>query len=494
MKKVLLGVAGLVLLLAGSIIFNTMNYGGPAGSADLSLPDVPEIESADAAAHLGEAIRIRTVTTKAGDPLPGEDQPWLDFRAFLETTYAEFSAEAAREIVAGYTLLYRWEGRDPALAPIVLMAHQDVVPFNEGTKEDWAYGPFAGRVADGYVWGRGAIDDKGSLVALMEAANALVKSGWQPERTIIFLFGHDEEVSGSGAEGAFARLKERGVKPLMVLDEGMMALDRFPLTGKPAGLIGIAEKGYMSVKVTARTEGGHSSSPPRESGAVRIARAIVALEENQMPADLSKPPFVDMVAAVGEDLPFMTRMAFANRWLFGGLITGQAGSDPSSNAMLRTTTAPTMMTGSAKENILPQRASAVVNFRIHPSNTPEDVLAHIQDVTAGIEGLEIEPLAEGIGSPASPVSSTSSRPYKVLEAVSRDMTGGAPVAPAMVVGATDARYATAIADDNIYRFMPAQLSAEDLTGFHGTNERISVENVGRMVRGYMQIMVALGGE
>ena len=273
------------------------------------------------------------------------------------------------EKILTHAMLMTWTGTDASLPPVILMAHQDVVPVNPGTDADWTHGPFGGVVADGYIWGRGAMDDKGSLIAILEAGEALAKSSWAPKRTVIFAFGHDEEVSGAGAQEIFALLKSRNVTPAMVLDEGYAVLDNYPLTGKPAALIGVAEKGYISLQITATTEGGHSSRPPRESGAVRIARALVALEENQMPADLSAPPFNQMIEAVAADLPFTTRLAFANQWLLGSVITGQVSGDASANAIVRTTTAPTMMTGSIKDNVLPQRASAVVNFRIHPNDT-----------------------------------------------------------------------------------------------------------------------------
>ena len=257
------------------------------------------------------------------------------------------------------------------------------------------------------------------------------------------------------------------------------------------GFIGVAEKGYVSVAITALAEGGHSSAPPRDSAPVRLARALVALDENQMPADFSKAPIRQLFEASAPDMPFIQRMAFANMWLFGGMVESQMGDIPAANAMIRTTTAPTMLVGSAKENVLAQRATAVVNFRIHPNDSEESILQHVRDVTDGIEGLQIEKGRGGIrGAGASPVSSTENLAYGVLAAVAQEAGNGAPVAPGLVLGATDGRYATAITD-SVYRFMPAVMSPEDLAGFHGTNERISVENMGRMARGYAQIILAL---
>lgn len=491
--KILGGVALVIALLAGILLWNTSQFGPKtAAGAAITLPEPPAVDVAAAAESLGAAIRIQTVTTVSGDPQPGTDQPWIDLEAALKARYPTVFARASLEKIVTHAMLMTWAGTDASLPPVILMAHQDVVPVNPGTDADWTHGPFGGVVADGYIWGRGAMDDKGSLIAILEAGEALAKSGWTPKRTVIFAFGHDEEVSGRGAQEIFALLKSRNVTPAMVLDEGFAVLDNFPLTGKPAALIGVAEKGYISLQITATTEGGHSSRPPRESGAVRIARALVALEENQMPADLSSPPFNEMIEAVAADLPFVTKLAFANQWLLSSVITGQVSGDASANAIVRTTTAPTMLTGSIKDNVLPQRASAVVNFRVHPNDTVASVTQHVKDVTAHIEGLAVVPYEDGIGSAPSPVSSTSSEAYRVLEAVARATGGGdVPVAPALVIGATDARYATAISKDAIYRFAPAIYDDIDLNGFHGTNERLSVDNLGRMIKGYAQLMMAL---
>ncbi len=495
MMRWVLGVAGAAVLavaaVAGVVVWRTNSFGAGAAAAEtMSLPEPPAVDVGRAAEALGEAIRFQTVSTGAGALSPDAAQPWFGLHGFLEARYPEVFAKVTKEALAGQTLLLTWQGSDASLQPIVLMAHQDVVPINPGTDADWTHGPFGGVVANGYIWGRGAMDDKGSLIALMESASALVKSGWTPKRTVIFLFGHDEEVGGTGAQAAFAVLKARGVDPAMVLDEGFAAIETFPITGKPAALIGIAEKGYISLQLTATTAGGHSSQPPRDSGAIRISRALLALENNQMPDHLDAPSMAGMVEAVAADMPFTAKMAFANQWLFRPMILEQL-KDGAAGAMVRTTTAPTMLNGSIKDNVLPQRASAVVNFRIHPSDSVAAVKEHVAQATAGIEGLTIEEYEDGIASEPSPVSSTTNDAWKVLSAVAADVGGGAPVAPALVIGATDARFASAVSKDAIYRFAPAVYSDEDLTVFHGTNEKLSVANLGRMIRGYSQIMLAM---
>lgn len=492
MKNVLLGIGALLLILITVLLVRTFSFGGkPEGIQAVTLSDPPAVSADSAARQLSEAIQFRTITVAPGDPRPGQEGPWLALHEWLEATYPAFHAAAYREIVpGGLTLLYTWQGSDPSLKPILLMAHQDVVPVNIGTEEDWDAAPFSGAIQDGYVYGRGAIDDKASLVGIMAALDALAADGFEPRRTILVQLGHDEEISGSGAEAGIALLKSRGVEPVMALDEGFMVLETNPLTGGTLGFIGVAEKGYLSLRITARAEGGHSSTPPRNSATVRLARALIALDENQMEADLSQPPISDMMQVVSMEMGFAARLAMANQWLLGDMLESRFAASPAGNAMIRTTTAPTMLAGSAKENVLAQRATAIVNFRIHPNNTPEGVMQHVRDVTSDIDGIEVSLLEDGIGSPASPVSDTTNRAYGVLHAVASEVAGGAPVTPSLVLGATDARYASAITRD-VYRFMPAIMSEEDLTGFHGTNERITVENMGRLARGYGQIVLAM---
>ena len=491
MKQLLMGLGALFLILVTVLLVRTFTFGGaPANVQQVELPEPPAISAEAAAQNLSRAIQFRTITLSSGDPRPGQEGPWLELQAWLEETYPAFHAAADKETVpGGYTVLYTWEGSDASLDPILLMAHQDVVPVNIGTEGDWTGAPFAGEIIDGYVYGRGAMDDKGSLVGLMEALDALARDGFAPRRTILLQLGHDEEVSGSGAEAGIALLKSRRISPVMALDEGFMVVEDNPVTGGTLGLIGVAEKGYLTIRLTALAEGGHSSAPPRDSATVRLSRALVALDENQMAADLSKAPTSDMIRVVSQEMGFVNRMAIANQWLLGGLVESGFAASPQGNAMIRTTTAPTMLVGSAKENVLAQRATAMVNFRVHPNNTVEEVLQHVRDVTADIEGIEIELGGDGIASEPSPVSSTQNRAYGVLAAVAAEISGGAPSTPALVIGATDARYASAITKD-VYRFAPSVVGPADLAGFHGTNERLSVENMGRLARSYAQSILA----
>jgi carboxypeptidase PM20D1 len=488
-KVVLASVAALAAA-SGGLVWNTLSYGAPeaarraAAGASAVLP-VPAMRTEVMAETLGAALREPTITLQAGDPQPGNEAPWLGLHALLAQAFPLTHAALSVETVGRLSLQFTWAGSDPGLPPLVLMAHQDVVPVNIGTEADWTYPAFAGVVADGYVWGRGAIDNKGSLVAILEAVEQLLASGFTPTRTVVLAFGHDEEVLGDGARLIAERLTAGGVRPFLVLDEGFAVLDPFPLTGKYAALIGVAEKGYATLELTAPATGGHSAMPPRNSGAVRLARALVALDDTQMRAAFDLPPVREMLRETAADMPFLTRMAFANLWLFRPLIEAQIAGDGASNAVMRTTTAPTMLEGSVKENVLPQMAKARVNFRLHPADSVDGLLAHVRRIA---EPFDVEVRVLGVANPASEVSPTSGPAWDAIAAVAAAVQPGAPVAPGLVLGATDARWYSGRADA-VYRFHPAIYSREDLSGFHGTNERLAVANLTRMAEGYARLIL-----
>jgi carboxypeptidase PM20D1 len=249
-RNILTGLLLAVAAFVGLLVLNAMNYGAEPVGGRVTLPAPPAISAERGAQNLSRAIQFKTITLASGDPRPGQEGEWLALHAWLEETYPAAHAAMTKELVPEtLTLLYTWAGSDLSLKPLLLMAHQDVVPVNIGTEGDWESAPFEGAIIDGYIYGRGAIDNKGSLVGLMEAAEALATTGFKPKRTVYFMFGHDEEVSGSGAEAGVALLKSRGVEPEFALDEGFMVVNPSPLSGKPMGFIGIAEKGYVTVDV-----------------------------------------------------------------------------------------------------------------------------------------------------------------------------------------------------------------------------------------------------
>ena len=396
--KIALGLVGLVILLAAIVVIRTLTYKPNAG-ADLSkvkLAPAVAIDTAKAAEHLSQSIQFQTISHQdVADNQLGE---WDKLHAWLQTTYPAAHATMKREVVAGHTLVYTWAGSDPALAPVVLMAHQDVVPVTPGTEDDWKHPPFGGVIAEGSVWGRGAIDDKGSLVTLFEGVEALAQQGYKPRRTLILVSGHDEEAGGTGAQAVAELFKSRGIKAQFVLDEGMAIISDNPLTGGQVALVGIAEKGYATLMVTAEADGGHSSAPPADSGGVlTLARAVTKIAEDQAPMKLDGPGGM-MMETLAPQGSFMIRMAMANRWLFEPLIIKQAAATPSGAALLHTTIAPTMLKGSPKENVLPQDATAWINYRIAPGDSSAGVLARAKAAVGGQQAPQLrqqQPGAQG---------------------------------------------------------------------------------------------------
>jgi carboxypeptidase PM20D1 len=470
---------GLFLLLL-TLMVRTASF----SSRQLQVESVsaPVVDARRVSAKLSRAIQIPTVSRE--DPAPGDSVPFARFHAELEESFPRVHSSLTRETVGEGSLLYCWRGRQPELTPYLLMAHQDVVPVEPGTEERWRQPPFAGAIAEGYVWGRGALDDKGSLITILEAVETLLEAGFVPERTVYLAFGHDEELGGT--EGA-ARIAEvllsRGVELRYVLDEGGAIVERLvPGLDRPLAVIGIAEKGALDVELLVESEGGHSSVPPRETAVSILSEAVARVQSHPLPGRLSGP-FAQTLEYLGPEMPFLSRLALANLWLFRGLAEWQLSQTPSTDAALRTTTAVTLIEGGVKSNVLPAKARAVVNFRIVPGESRETVLQHLRRVI-GDRRVKVTALGGRDPSGVAPIHSPG---YRLIERSVRQLFPGTVVAPYLVLGGTDSRHFTPLTSD-CYRFSPLRARAEDLRRAHGTDERIGVENLTELVGFYMQLV------
>jgi carboxypeptidase PM20D1 len=433
-----------------------------------------------AAHHLSEAVQIRTVSFQRADQ--SDWTQWDRLHEWLARTYPAVHDAMTLDVVAGHTLLYTWRGTDPSLPAVILMAHQDVVPVTPGTERDWKHAPFSGAIADGAVWGRGSIDDKASLVAIFEGLEALAGSGFVPRRTLIVLSGHDEEARGSGARTAAQWLSEHGVRAQFVLDEGLAVVTDLPLLDRPAALIGVAEKGYATLRVTAPAAGGHSSAPPRETGVETLAKGVLAITERPFPLAFQGPSAA-MIRALAPYGSKALRLAVANEWLFRPFLIHEIAATPAGASALHTTIAPTMLRGSPKENVLAQDATAWINYRIAPGTTAADVMRRARQAT---HGLNVKLSWEGAASDPSPVSSSTSGPYRILAALASD-GGRTPVAPGLVTATTDSRSLVGIAAD-VYRYQPIVASLSDFEMIHGTNEHLTLDNLRRAVDFYTRLV------
>lgn len=481
-KRFFVVVLALLALLAAALAVNTLRQ----GSRQLQVAPAPPLalDTEAVADTLAGAIRCRTIASLE-DPQQNA-QEFEKLHAWLQQRFPLVHQHLKRETVNGLSLLYTWQGTDASAKPIVLMAHQDVVPISPGTEGKWQQPPFDGVQRDGFVWGRGAWDDKANLVAQLQAVETLLASGFQPRQTVYLAFGADEEVGGfRGAVQIVKLLQQRKVHLDFVIDEGLLITEgMLPGVTQPVALIGVSEKGYMSAVLKEAQSPGHSAMPPPPgTGTIaRMSAALLRLDHEQMPARLQGVAR-EMFETLAPELHGLQRVALSNLWLFGPLVQGQLEKSPATNAMLRTTTALTIVHAGNKENVLPGQAEATVNYRMLPGDSSQAVLQHVRDAVG--PGFEVGTMAEI--TEASPVSSTQSASYQAINRTLRSLFPGMLVAPGLVVGGTDSHYYAPIAD-NVYRFSPVRARPEDLARFHGTNERIAVANLGELVHFYARLL------
>ena len=481
MRRLLVLVGVALAALAIVLVVNVVRF--TSRQIDVE-PLAPMALEAGVPLRLATALRFRTISHQ--NPAQLDESQFVGLHRHLERSFPRVHRTLSRETVERRSLLFTWTGREPGLPPLLLLAHLDVVPVDPVTEAAWTHPPFAGEIADGAIWGRGAMDDKAAVVGLLEAVEKLLADGFAPRRTILLAFGHDEEVGGGHGAVAIARLLgERKVAPAFVLDEGLAVTDGIVSdVPAPVALIGIAEKGYLSVELTVESEGGHSSTPPPETGVGILAAAIHALERHRLPAAIVGPAR-RLFEFLGPEMGLTSRVALANLWLFGPLVRSRLADAPETDALIRTTTAPTMLEGSVKENVLPVRARGVVNFRIRPGDTVAGVLEHVRAVIADPR-VRIAALGPTL-SEASPESRITSDGFTAIARTIREVFPHAVVAPSLVLGATDSRHYAGLGAD-VYRFLPFRVRPGDLRRVHGIDERIGVDDYRDTVRFYAQLI------
>jgi len=486
-----IGLLAVLFFLIGLVILKTALFSPPQPAVEPR--EFPSVDGKSVAERLGLAVQQKTISYH--EPEAFDRNAFLSLHRLFKTLYPQVHAQLKLETVNDLSLLYTWEGKNPELKPIMLISHLDVVPAEEGEAGGWTHPPFSGELADGYVWGRGTLDIKSGVVGILEAVEFLLKQGFQPERTIYLGFGHDEEVGGiHGAAAISALLKSRGVELGSLLDEGGSVIDGFlPGVDTPVGVIGISEKGYLSLRLTTAVEGGHSSMPPQETAIGILSKAIANLESRPMPAHLEVVEF--LMSYLGSALPFFQRMLFANTWLFGGLLKKQLAKSNLMNASIRTTTAPTIVKAGVKDNVLPAKAEAVINFRLLPGDdlrsVYEMVMERIDDPRVKVSPFEGDTLEGDAGWDPSPVADIESAYFLRLSRLIKEAYPDALVSPYLVLGGTDARRYNPVTE-NALRFTPILMTQEDLQSVHGVNERLSFENCARMVGFYIAYIKEMG--
>ena len=483
MVRGLIGVAAVIVLVAGIMLVRTALVAAPPPL--VNAPPPISVNSMDVARHLAAAIRFKTISYGNGVHDDQKNAQLDAMRAWMEQTYPAFHRTATREII-GKSLLFTWKGKNPNAKPILLMAHMDVVPVVPGTARDWSHDPFGGDISDGFVWGRGAIDDKGCLITLLDAAERLAQSGFTPERTIMFAFGQDEEVGGSGGNGNMAKvLAARHIHFAWVLDEGGAILNEpFPGVQQPVALMAVAEKGYLTLQLVAHGTGGHSSRPTSDLAIARVSDAVRSVVDHPFASGIDDVQ-QEQFSVLAPYMPFFQRMILANLWLTAPIVSHMLESNPQSAAMMHTTIAPTMISGGVKDNVLPPQATATINFRLHQRDTIQSVIEHVRKAVNDPR-VDVRALTE-TQDEASKISDMHDDNGKFIIAAIQDSFNGIPVAPTVTTGATDSRHYVPIADD-VYRLDPFHMGPDDMSRVHGTNERLSIGDIGPAVAFYMRLM------
>lgn len=477
-KLAILIAGGLIALFLSITLINTLMLKTLQPVPKISNPAINEER---AVINLSNAIKFQTISYQ--DLKKFNFAEFDRFISFLEQTYPFVHDKLELQKINKYALVYKWKGTDSSKLPIGLTSHYDVVPVLEGTENKWQYGPFTGSVVDGKIWGRGTLDDKVGVIGILEAAENLLNEDYKPARDLYFMFGFDEEIGGDeGASAIVSALESRGVEFEYVLDEGGAIVENMvPGVSQPVGVVGISEKGSATAELTIEGSGGHSSQPKNETNIGRIARAIAKLEETQFPADL-KGAGEDLFEFVAPEMSFGMKYVFANKMIFEPVIEKILLQQPASAALIRTTIAPTIFQAGEQYNALPELATAIINLRLLPGDSLDDVKHFIvktiddDDIKVTVSGTE-----------ASDVSSVDSWHFKAIQQSAKNVYQDAVIAPYLMFAGSDARHYDTIAE-NTYRFLPVQLSSGDLSRMHGTNEHISIENYLKAIEFYINIM------
>ena len=475
--------AALVLLCARILLRARRLRGHPW--PDEAPPEADGRLAERAAESLSQMIRFQTVSHLSPSDRGGYGE-WARLRECLRQRYPLTHQHLLCEQI-GFSLLYRWAapepepGSEPDREPILLCAHLDVVPADNAGA--WTHGPFSGDIEDGYVWGRGALDCKNVLVCVLEAVETLLEEGIVPSRDIFFAFGHDEELGGPDGAGTLAALfAERNAHFEMVLDEGSCLCRSAIPVGRPVAHIGVAEKGMANLRFTARADGGYAAKPPRHTGLGRLSEAVCRLEFRPLPPRLT-PLVRDSLTALGPGLPPLWRLFLGNLWLFRRRVLRLLAARSDSNALIRTTVAPTMAKGSDAANVLPDSAEIVLNMRVLHGENDAALTRYLTDLTEDLD-VKVEVLSS---IDPSRVSRYDNRTFKALSASVGRAFGPAPVVPDLMCGGTDARHYEAFSDC-VYRFMPFVLTPGEQERVHGTDERVRIEALGRAVAFYRDLM------
>lgn len=428
--------------------------------------------------HLQQLIRCRTVSNL--DRSLEDDDAFEALYDLLPKLYPNVYRTCECVCPNDRSLIYVWKGRSSE-KPVVLMAHYDVVPVRQ---EEWQHDAFSAQIIDGEMWGRGTLDTKATFNGVLEAADNMISEGFVPANDIYMCFAGNEEIGGSGAPANVAWLKQHGVKPELVLDEGGAVVQNvFPGVSQPAAVIGIAEKGTLDLRFELETKGGHSSTPPVHSAIGMLSDAVCRVERSPFPFRIT-PPAERMFDSLARYSTLTYRLIFANLWLFSpvlDMICKKSGGEL--NALVRTTTAFTRAKGSDAYNVLPNKAWVGANMRLIPGEDAESAICRLKHII-GDERIRIERVG---GRDPSPISRMDDEPWKRLSAAIRTAWPEAVVTPYLMIACSDScRYCEI--SSHVYRFSAMALTKEQRGMIHGRDERIPLQTAVHTVAFYQTLI------
>ncbi len=471
----------LFILLIGVLVFRTVANRDVIKAYSKETFTLLSVSN-EALNRLSKFIQIKTVTYNDFSMIDMKEHKKVE--GFFKKNFPLCTKTLDFKKLNDFAYIFQWKGRDESKKPVLFMAHFDVVPVQD---EGWDYPPFCGEIKNGHILGRGTLDTKDSLLGILESAEKLISEGFFPESTIYFAFGGDEEIMGlQGAVKIVEYFKSQNINFDWILDEGsIIANNMLSMSDKPLALIGIAEKGFANVRLIAQGEPGHASMPPEHTAAGLIARAVYKLENNPFPVRLTKT-VREFLKSLIPHVSFFLAIVFSNLWFFAPIVKILFKKSPKTAAMVRTTQAATILKGSKKDNILPDKAEAIVNVRILPGENKLDILKRMKSVVKDPQVI-VEFMNENDASNPVHESDSNGIGYTLIKNTVNKVYPEAVVSPFLVTATTDSRHYKDITD-NIYRFVPMVLTGEDLKKIHGFNESISIENYTLIINIFTELM------
>lgn len=476
MKKLVQLIAILLVIIGIIVIIKTITNKPSSQSQSIELVALP----AGAIEHMTEAIQMATETPN--DLYQYDSTVFYSYRKFLEKNYPLIHQKLTRTIIDSFHYIYEWKGSDTSILPMVLMAHYDVVPVEASAIKLWHAKPYGGEVKDNYIWGRGVLDDKSSMISILEATEAQLKKGFTPKQSIFLCFGADEESNGRGAAAMVKYFQSKKQRFDLVVDEGgEISTEDNKNIQQPIASVGVGEKGYVTLVLSVQRAGGHSSIPEKSSAIGILSKALHTVEEHQIPTRLTPPikAYLERISSYNNN--FFEKMQLSNMWLFEKLVLKNMTNNRSTNALIRTTLVPTVVNSGVRDNVIPTFATAMVNSRILPGESPKSVKEYVEKLVNDTNvKVSIYPNYETMPSSTTAINSPA---FKRVETVINRIVKDVVVAPMLMVGATDSRNYRAISD-GVINFTPLT----DAKGYHGIDERMLISDFEKCFNFYTQLI------